>query len=396
VPRFIAVLVALVASLALAPAALADATIGSTTPPSGSSPGSIPPSDVFIAPGTDDPGVPYRVPAGGGKITSWSVNVNGATVGTPVSLLVLRPSGGSFLVVARNDQTLPAPLPVDGVATFSLTTAVPVEPNDIIARYVRSGETTTQFFQGGTPAPSSNLVSGPAPDPAPDQTLTVSSGPDGASPPGYRLNLSAVVAPNPQDLSLSQSAAPSQIELGNIAQFVMEVHNSGGLGTAFGTVSDTVPSGLSVLSASTSSGPCSIAGQAVSCPVSVPSGGGSTVYITVRPTSAGTATNSASVASTGTDPNSANNSASAGLTVVPARVGDGPFICLVPSLKGLPLATAKRILKLVKCRAGKVKSAPSRKLRKGSVISTKPGAGAKLKVNAKVAITVSSGPPKKK
>jgi hypothetical protein len=382
-------LIALVAVLAFAPAALADTTIGSTAQPAGSSSGSVPPSGFFLAPVSDDPSVSYHVPASGGRITSWSVNTTGATAGTPVELLVLRPSGGSFVVLGTDARNLPTPLPASGVATFSLASPVSVTAGDTIGHYTPSGNTVAPLFSGGSTPAGGTITGGPAGSPpSPGQTLSPSGG---VSPGGFRLNLAVVLAPSNQDISLTQSVTPSTLELGGIAQFVGLVRNPGP-GSVDGTVSDTLPAGLAVRSAFGPKGPCAVSGQSVSCPTgSIPANSSAPVVITVKPTAKGSYSNSMAVASSGVDPNPANNSATSKLTVNPARVGAGPFKCLVPPLGGVPLSTAKKILKLVKCRTGKVSTKKSRSVRKGTVIKTSPGAGRVLPLNAKVALVVSRG-----
>jgi beta-lactam-binding protein with PASTA domain len=60
-------------------------------------------------------------------------------------------------------------------------------------------------------------------------------------------------------------------------------------------------------------------------------------------------------------------------------------------VKGKTLKTAKRSLKVHLCRAGKIKHAHSRKVKKGRVISQKPKPGKKLEQGAKVNLVVSTG-----
>lgn len=388
--RSIAFLIALIAVLAFAPAALADTTIGSTDQPAGSS-AVLASSGAFAAPATDDASVSFHVPAAGGRITSWSVKTNttGANAGTPVELLVLRPTGAtSFLVLGTDPRSLPTPLPPGGVATFSLASPVSVEAGDTIGLYVPSGGTTATYFSGGTTPAGSTLAGGPSSPPSVGQTVSASLPP---SPPGYRLNLAATLAPNNQDVSLTQAVGPSTLELGGIAQFVGLVRNPGP-GSVGATVTDTLPVGLAIRSAYGPKGPCAVSGQSVTCPTgNIPANSSAPVVITVKPTAKGAYSNSMAVASAGTDPNPANNSVTSKLTVNPARVGSGPFKCLVPPLGGVPLSAAKKILKLVKCRTGRVTSKRSRSVRKGYVIKTGVRAGRALALGTKVSLVVSRG-----
>jgi hypothetical protein len=65
--------------------------------------------------------------------------------------------------------------------------------------------------------------------------------------------------------------------------------------------------------------------------------------------------------------------------------------CVVPKVKGATLRVAKRRLKAHHCRVGKLKHAFSAKVKKGRVMSQKPGAHRLREHNAKVNLTVSRG-----
>jgi beta-lactam-binding protein with PASTA domain len=91
------------------------------------------------------------------------------------------------------------------------------------------------------------------------------------------------------------------------------------------------------------------------------------------------------------DPNSANNLASAHLTVTPAPAAARS--CRVVSLKGLALRTAKALLRDLSCAIGKVSKKSSKTIPKGYVISTSPGSGSR-RAGTKVAIVESSGKPR--
>jgi hypothetical protein len=117
------------------------------------------------------------------------------------------------------------------------------------------------------------------------------------------------------------------------------------------------------------------------------------IAIVVTPTSAQSYSDSGAVSLTGggNDPNAANNSATTALTVSKAGA---PTKCSVPKLRGAALALAKRVLPMLGCDVGKVKKATSKSVPKGDVIATSPHAGS-YPAGQKVAITVSSGKPKK-
>jgi uncharacterized repeat protein (TIGR01451 family) len=95
-----------------------------------------------------------------------------------------------------------------------------------------------------------------------------------------------------------------------------------GPNTATGaTVTDTLPAALTFSSASSSQGTC-VNGGALSCSVGTLAGGASaTITVVVTPNQTGTATNTATVSANESDPNLANNSASATTTILPAPTG---------------------------------------------------------------------------
>ncbi len=84
------------------------------------------------------------------------------------------------------------------------------------------------------------------------------------------------------------------------------------------------------------------------------------------------------------------------VSLVIAKGGKVKRQCVVPPLKGDPLAVAKHALKEAECGLGKVKKAKSKTVAKGKVISSTPKQGSKQKTGYKVALTVSTGPGKKK
>jgi hypothetical protein len=94
------------------------------------------------------------------------------------------------------------------------------------------------------------------------------------------------------------------------------VHNNGPSSATGTTVTDTLPGGVTYETATPSQGSCSQASGTVTCNLgTLTNGGDATVTITIRPTSAGTITNQASVISDATDPDTNTNTASAQTTV---------------------------------------------------------------------------------
>jgi uncharacterized repeat protein (TIGR01451 family) len=206
--------------------------------------------------------------------------------------------------------------------------------------------------------------------PANGQSLSVVS--PGPSPGGYTVDVSAALAVS-QDAGVTTGTAPAKPTVGNLAVLGSTITNHGPAGNTI-KFTDTVPAGLTVDSASASGGTCAVSGQLVTCTVSgVLSGTSVPVNVVVTPAAAGSYVNhvAVSVPSGVTDPNPANNSATATLKVGPKPT---PAACIVPKLKGTPASVAKHVLKLLGCEV-KVKHKHVKGIAKGLTIKTKPGAG---------------------
>jgi hypothetical protein len=379
--------------LALAPVASA-LTLGESTDPSTTS--SIAEvesctANLFYTQLATDAAYSYTVPAGGGMITSWSTNTQGATAGAPITLLVLQPgSSSSYTVVGLDSVTLPNPLPTGNVATFNLTSPIAAAAGDVLGLYAPAGGANC-FFESGPIPTAEEAVLGSAPTaPAVGSSYTATS-----PAPNTLIDVSANLVQS-QDVEVSGAATPSSISAGGAAAYAFSVGNNGpdSLPTTF---TDTIPSGLKILAAAAGSGSCTTAGQAVTCTITGLAAGTTTpVLIIVSAASAGGDTDTATVSSAFPDANPANNSATATLTVTTPPVPT-PASCKVIKLAGAPLAVAKAALPALNCTVGKTTKKASKSVRKGDVISTAPAAGKTLAAGTKVNIVVSSGPlPKKK
>jgi eukaryotic-like serine/threonine-protein kinase len=77
----------------------------------------------------------------------------------------------------------------------------------------------------------------------------------------------------------------------------------------------------------------------------------------------------------------------------PQRAHGGLFTarCVVPSVRGASLKSAKTALTAAHCEIGEINYAFSRTFREGRVMSARPGAGRHLPDGARVALTVSKG-----
>jgi hypothetical protein len=132
--------------------------LGSTTlPPAATMPASACTTSetTELLPAATDSSVDYTVPAGGGSITKWSFNTTGAKAGTPYALLVSRPSGASYTIIATDPETVPANAPT--IATFKLAHPIAVQAGDVIGSVVEPSSRLGCEFKGGS-IPSSDVL----------------------------------------------------------------------------------------------------------------------------------------------------------------------------------------------------------------------------------------------
>ena len=127
------------------------------------------------------------------------------------------------------------------------------------------------------------------------------------------------------DLGITKTDSPDPVNTGELLTYAIQVTNQGPQGATGVTVTDKLPNHTDFVSASASSGNCKEHGSAVSCDLGnlaadATKANALTITIQVRPTKAGTLTNSASVAGAESDPVMANNTATATTTVVAPHV----------------------------------------------------------------------------
>ena len=150
-----------------------------------------------------------------------------------------------------------------------------------------------------------------------------------STPPGTITNTATVssVTPDPDltnnsssasttvaasaDVAITKSASPGTFSAGQAASYTLTATNNGPSDAQAVTVTDTLPSGLTFSAAVPSQGsPCTQAAGTVTCNLGpLPAGAKATVIInvTVNPSTSGTVTNTATVASTTPDPDLSNN-----------------------------------------------------------------------------------------
>jgi Domain of unknown function DUF11 len=295
------------AALFAAPAvANAAVTIGETTP-GGFSP--VPCVGPYLAIQTqvgDPPG--YTVPAGGGVITSWSIQEKDAYAGQ-VRLKVLKPLGsGSYQVVGQSRFVSYPP----GLDVFQAR--IPVHGGDTLGLWIPGDPLTLADCVFST-NDSNDQVGAPAgmTEPQLGDTFTTSS--NGQE----RLNVSAQVEPDVDgdgygdetqdraDLSLSLSA-PSHATTGALVQYHLRVRNAGFGGARRTVLVDRLPPHAQYVGASNPAGVCAPVLGGVACQLGLVRRGSSVpITIIARVRRRGNAVDTAGVSSATIDPRSANN-----------------------------------------------------------------------------------------
>jgi uncharacterized repeat protein (TIGR01451 family) len=124
------------------------------------------------------------------------------------------------------------------------------------------------------------------------------------------------------DLAISTTASAASVTLGNNVTFSLSVTNNGPTGASGVVVSDTLPAGLSLVSVSATQGTCA-GTTTVSCAVgSLAKGGSAVISLVARTSAPGTISNTASVRATEPDPNIANNTGTALISVSQGATAD--------------------------------------------------------------------------
>jgi Domain of unknown function DUF11/PASTA domain len=384
---------AVVGALVVTAASASALTLGNTTMPLGGGPAGCEPGEILIQTATDS-AYSYTVPPPGGAIASWSINTLDATAGTPVTLVVLRSTVAKmYTVVDVDPETLPTPLPASGIATFKVAAPIVVTGGETFGLTSTAGTVLCAFGGGSlTTADTIGIASLGGSKAIP---IVGTSYEAAGNAENVLLNMSAELVQN-QDVGVTGSATPSSITAGGLAEYAFTVSN-GGVESGPITFSDAVPNGLTILSVAAGSGACTTAGQTVTCTITgLQPGSSSPVLIIVSAASAGSYADAASVSSAASDPNLANNSASATLLVsqpAPLTTTVQPP-CKTVRLSGVTLSIAKVVIAALNCKVGKIKAAASKTVRKSLVISTSPGPGKTLSEGSAVGVIVSSGPPK--
>lgn len=118
------------------------------------------------------------------------------------------------------------------------------------------------------------------------------------------------------DVAITKTDTPDPVTVGNQLTYTLSVVNHGPDEAASTRVVDTVPAALNGVSASSTRGSCSVAGNAVTCDLgSLAKNASALVTVHADAATGGMVTNTASVSSSAVDPTPANNSSQAATTI---------------------------------------------------------------------------------
>ncbi|WP_018749268.1 SdrD B-like domain-containing protein, partial [Chitiniphilus shinanonensis] len=149
-------------------------------------------------------------------------------------------------------------------------------------------------------------------------TVTASMTVDATTPDGLPDNNTATfdtAIASGTDLAITKSATSPQIG-GEAVTFTLRPRNNGPIAASTVTVSDSVPAGYAIQSASGTGWNCGIAGQLVTCTrASYAMGASNDIAIVTTAPASGSYTNTATIGSATTDPVPANNSGSVSASI---------------------------------------------------------------------------------
>jgi uncharacterized repeat protein (TIGR01451 family) len=151
------------------------------------------------------------------------------------------------------------------------------------------------------------------------------------------------------DLSLTNTASPSPVQATTTLTYNLNVFNNGPTVVATGVqVTDTLPAGVTFVSATATQGTCSGTEPVICNLGTLTEGGGVAVTIVVRPQAPGELSNTATVSGTEEDPDLSNNTVTAVTLVVeppsPTPTLTDPNLSVAPVVTGLTMPTGMAFL----------------------------------------------------
>ena len=239
---------------------------------------------------------PDPVTEGSNLTYTLTVTNNGPDQATGVVLSDTLPEGVSFLSTAPSQGTCSESAGVISCAVGTLA--------------ANSSATVTIVVSVGST--SSGNVSNTA-------SVTGSeSDPDTANNATTESTIVQTAVQAAADLSITQSDSPDPVSVGSKLTYTISVSNKGPSQATGVVLSDTLPAGVSFLSAAPSQGTCSESGGIISCALgNLAANTVATVTIVVAPgsTSSGNVSNTASVTGSESDPDGGNNATTESTTV---------------------------------------------------------------------------------
>ncbi|HUJ09497.1 MAG TPA: DUF11 domain-containing protein, partial [Verrucomicrobiae bacterium] len=151
--------------------------------------------------------------------------------------------------------------------------------------------------------------------PGTNTVTLIASGPVGVSTNTHANYIVARLAA--ADLELTKTAGSNFVAQGQSLNYTLSVTNRGSDTAASVTITDTLPAGLSFVSATTSQGTCTNLGGTVVCDLAaLPVGTNVVINILTMPSIVGTLTNQAVAFTPTADPNLSNNTGTVAVTVL--------------------------------------------------------------------------------
>lgn len=281
---------------------------GISIPASG--PGSPYPSTITI---TNVPGV----------VSKAVLKLSGVTHTFPndVNVLLVSPSGQSVIAMAHcggahNITNVDITLD-DSAASYLSATATITS-----GTYKPSAYSPTPAFPGFSGTPNTALASLNGSSANGTWSLYVLDDASGnaGSIGGWSLTLTVANTVNPASaLSTTMSGSAANVLTGNFIDYIVTVANAGPSAANNVVITDTLPTGVSLVSASISSGTTDVVGNTLNCRLpSLASGASAAAFIRVQALSVGVITNTATVSADVADLYSLDNTASFVSTVTQA------------------------------------------------------------------------------
>jgi uncharacterized repeat protein (TIGR01451 family) len=330
-PTRICLLASLAVAVAAAPAQ-ASVTIGQTQGAADSC------SSAIV--NVQDGNAGYVAPSNG-VVVSWSYL---AQANTPnLRLRIYQPGADATKWIARSESALKPAGSGAGQVGANRLNSFPESPGLPIRSGDHLGLTTSGAGASSwsciTTSSAADLIRQKSP---PDQPVGESGTFPGAALDHHAIGVSAVIEPDadgdlygdetqdscptdpavhsggcPVDLSIVKSASPNP-RVGDNLVYGLSVKNNSTINPAAGvTVTDTLPAGVTFVSAVTSQGTCSGTTTVICSLGTVAPTGTPGVAIVVKPTAAGQLSNAASVTTTDNDTDTSNNSSSVLVNVAP-------------------------------------------------------------------------------